>query len=409
GQRGRAGLTGRKNLRKIALLLLTALVLTLPCGCWSRKELSELAIVLGAGVDRTPDNKVQITLQLARPAAFGGGAEAGGGNAPKQNVVWVVSETGSTIFDAERNLALKVSRQIYWGHNVILVYGEEMARGGVRDASNFFMRNPQPRETTWVLVAKGEAKKLLESHSELEKTSAQSVGFLARNRAGFSIMLKDFQMALASRGTNPAAPRVELQKLGQPQGPGMEDKLQHEEIAVTGTAVFKDDRLAGWLDPFETRGLLWLRGEVKRGIITIPSPGQPDKLISLNIIRGSTRVDPEYDGENIRLNVEITFEGDLLEQQSLEDLTTPEKIAAIEEAAAGIIFNKCADTLRKAQGEYGTDVFNFGEAFHRKYKKEWRELQGRWNEEFARAALDIAVEAHIRRSGILTRRASEKK
>ena len=394
--------------KRTACLLLLVLPLVLLGGCWSRQEMNELAIVLGAGVDRAPDGRVRLTLQLARPSAFAGGAEAGGGTAAKQNIVWVVSETGDTVYEAERNLALKLSRCIYWGHDVILVIGEEMARGGVRNISNFFMRNPQTRETIWVLVSKGEAKKLLESHSELEKTSAQSVGFLVRNRAGLSVILKDFQMALASCGTNPAAPRVELQKLGQPQGPGMEEKLQHEEAVITGTGVFKDDRLAGWLDTSETRGLLWLRGEVRKGAITIPSPGQPDKLISLSLVRGKTRVEPEYDGETVRFNVNLSFEADLLEQQSTEDLTTPEKVAAVEMAAAEDVFRKCADALEKARGEYGTDVFNFGEAFHRKYKKEWKVLKDCWNEEFAKAEVNIAVEAHLRRSGLLTRRASLK-
>jgi len=394
--------------KKAACLLLIILPLVLLGGCWSRRELSEIAIVLGAGVDRTPDNQVRLTLQIARPSAFAGAAEAGAGAAAKQNVVWVVSGTGRTIYDAERNLALKVSRHIYWGHEVILVYGEEMARGGVRDASNFFMRNPMTRGTIWVLVTKGEASRLLESHSELEKTSAQSMGYLVRARAGFSIMLKDFQMALASWGTNPAAPRVELQKAGQPQGPGMEAHEQHEEVAITGTGVFKDDRLVGWLDDSETRGLLWLRDEIRKGAIIIPSPGQPDKLITFRIIRGGARVDPEYDGETVRFNVTLHVEGDLMDQQSMEDLTTTEKAAAVEEAVAGDIFRKCAATLEKAQGEYGTDVFNFGEAFHRKYKKEWRKLRENWNEEFARAEVDIAVEAHLRQTGQITRRASQK-
>ena len=395
--------------KKAAFLFLIILPLIILGGCWSRREINELAIVLGAGVDRAPDNKIRITLQLARPSAFGGGAEAGGGSAPKQNIVWVVSETGNTVLEAERNLVLKVSRHIHWGHEIILVIGEEVAREGVRDVSNFFIRNPQTRETMWLLVAKGEAGKVLESHSELEKTSSQSVGFLSRHKAGFSIMLKDFQMALASRGTNPAAPRVEVQKLGQPQGPGMEEKLQHREVAITGTGVFKDDKLVGWLDTSETRGMLWLLGEVKKGIITIPSPGQPDKLVSLNIIRADTRVVPEYDGETIRFNVKMTLQGELLEQQSTEDLTKPEKIEAVEMAAARDVFMKSTATLEKAQGEYGTDIFNFGEAFHRKYKKDWKKIKDRWNEEFVNAEVNIAVEAHLRRTGLLSKRASVKR
>ncbi|TEB07398.1 Spore germination protein B3 precursor [Pelotomaculum schinkii] len=395
--------------RKAVSLLLILLTLVCLSGCWSRREMSELAIVMGAGVDRTPDNRIRLTLQLARPGAFGGGAETGAGTAERQNITWVLSETGDTIFEAERNLALKISRRIYWAHDIILVLGEEAAKAGVRDYIDFFMRDPLPRETTWVLVTRGEAKKLLESHSELEKTSAQSIGFLARNKAGFSVMLKDFAMALASRGTNPALPGVELQKLGEPQGSGMEDKKQHEEVVITGTGVFKDEYLVGWLDTSETRGLLWLRGEINKGIITVPSPGQPDKLISINVARAKTRVEPEYDGENISFNVTMTFEGELLEQQSSEELTTPDKVEEIETAAAGDVFRKCSATLEKAQGEYGVDIFKFGEAFHRKYKKDWKELKYQWNDAFAKAQVNISVEAHLRRTGLLSKPASVKK
>ncbi|GBF35205.1 spore germination protein GerKC [Desulfocucumis palustris] len=395
--------------RKIILLMVLILALLFPEGCWSRREINELAIVLGAGLDRTADNKVQLTLQLARPSAFSGGGENAGGEAPRQNNSWVVTGTGDTVLDAENNLALKVSRHIYWSHSIIIVYGESMARGGVRDVSNFFMRNPQPRETSWIFVTEGEAKNVLESHSELEKTSAQSIAFLARNQPGYSIMLEDFQQNLTSPGTNPAAPRIQLLKLGQPQGVGMEERLRHEEVGITGTGIFKDDKLVGWLDMSETRGLLWLHGKVKEGAIIVPSPGQPDKKISLAISRDKIKVNPEYDGETVKFNVNIEFDMELLEQQSNEDLTQPEKIKEIERLAAEEVLEQCNSALAKAQGDYGTDIFGFGEAFHRKYKTEWKKVKGHWNDEFQKARVDIAVEPHLRLTGMLHRRASLKR
>jgi spore germination protein KC len=396
--------------RKAVSLLLILLTLVCLSGCWSRREMSELAIVMGAGVDRTLDNRIRLTLQLARPAAFGGGAETGGvGAAERQNITWVVSETGDTIFEAERNLALKISRRIYWAHNIILVFGAEAAKSGVGNYVDFFMRDPMSRENIWVLVTRGEAKELLESHSELEKTSAQSIGFVERNKAGLAVIFKDFAMALASRGTNPALPAVELQKLGEPQGSGMEEEKQHEEVVMTGTGVFKDEYLVGWLDTSETRGLLWLRDEINKGIITVPLPGRPDKLLSINVVRARTRVEPEYDGENIGFNITITIDGELLEQQSGEDLTIPDKVEEIEAAAAMDVIRKCTVTLEKAQGEYGVDIFNFGEAFHRKYKRDWKELKYQWNDAFAGAQINIYVEAHLRRTGLLTRPATVKK
>ncbi|MCL6635944.1 MAG: Ger(x)C family spore germination protein, partial [Peptococcaceae bacterium] len=276
----------------------------------------------------------------------------------------------------------------------------------VREFTNFFMRSPQPRETTWVMVAAGEAKKVLETHSELEKSSAQSIGYLARAKTGFSVHMKDFVMMLAGKGTNPIASRIEAIPQGTPQGPGQEGLKRHLEVGLTGTAVFKKDKLVGWLDQSETRGLLWLRGEILKGIITVPSPAEPDKAISLNIIRGSTEVDPQYDGETVRFRVKLMVEGDVMEQQSTEELGKPEMVKLLDEVVAAEVEEKARSALARAQEEYGVDIFNFGEAFHRKYKKDWKMLKDRWDEVFSAAEVEFEVNARVRRTGMQIRRTS---
>lgn len=392
----------RKLLVCLALLIMMAGALS---GCWSRKELGELAIVLGAGIDRTPDDQVRLTLQIARPYAFaGGGGEGAGGKEPP---TWVISETGRTVLDAQRKLSAKISRHIYWAHDVIVVFGEEAARHGVRKYTNFISRGLQPRETMWVLVAKGEAKDILETHTKLEKSLAQEIGFLARARTGYSVNWKDFIMMLATRGSNPIATRVDIVESGvTPGGLAQEKTTKHTGAALTGTAVFHEDKLVGWLDESETRGLLWLRGEVLKGVIILPSLTEPGKEMSVEIIRGHTEVKPQYDRESVWFNVKIVVEGDMSEDQSNEEILEREVRKAIEKEMAREIEEKVRLVLLKAQGEYGLDVFDFGTAFRRKYPREWAELKGRWDEVFAGAGVDIAVEAHLRRSGLQGRRTS---
>lgn len=65
--------------KKIAIIILAIFIANLTSGCWSRRELNELAIVLGTGVDLTDDGKIRLTLQIAKAAAFGGAGEGGGG------------------------------------------------------------------------------------------------------------------------------------------------------------------------------------------------------------------------------------------------------------------------------------------------------------------------------------------
>lgn len=393
----------RKLLACLALLIIVAGVLS---GCWSRKELSELAIVLGAGVDRTPDDQVRLTLQIARPHAFAaGGGEGAGGKEPP---TWVISETGSTILDAQRKLATRISRHIYWAHNITVVFGEEAARNGIRKYTNFFSRGVQPRETAWVMVAKGEAKDILETGSALEKSSAQDIGFLSRAKTGYSVNWKDFIVMLATRGSNPIATRVDIMESGITPGGATQDKpVKRKGVAFTGTAVFQQEKLVGWLDESETRGLLWLRGEVLKGVITLPSLKEPGKEMSVEIIRGHTEVEPQYDGESVWFKVKIDAEGDLAEDQSIHlNILDREEQEAVEKEMAGEIEEKARLALEKAQGEYRSDIFDFGMAFHRKYPREWAELKDRWNEVFAGAGVDFEIEAHLRRSGLQGRRTS---
>lgn len=390
-------------IKKIAVLLLLVLLTGFLGGCWSRKEITEVAVVLGTGVDWTADGQIRLTVQLAKPGAFAGseGREAAAAS-------WVVSAEGKTIGDAERYLAMRIPRDIYWSHNIILVIGEEMAKNGTNLVTNFFQRDSRFRgETMWVMVAKGEAKDFLETYSDLEKTSAQAAGFLTRMKTGYSVQLIEFAEMLASKGVQPVATRVEIKEAGVAPGPGQEKKSPaHKQVELSGTAVFKEDRLIGWLDPYETRGLLWLKGEAMKGIISFPSPGEPHKAVSIKIRRGSTEVIPEYDGEHLWFDVKVKVEGDMVGQQSLEDLAKPEKIKAMDSEIAEEVKERAAIALEKAQREYGVDMFGFGDAFHRKYKKDWRELKDRWDEEFARADVNIVVEAHVREIGLLTKRAS---
>ncbi len=389
--------------KKIVILLLLVLLSCLLGGCWSRSEIAEEAIVMGAGADLTEDGLIRLTVQIASPGALGasGGEVSGGGNEPP---TWVVWAEGKTIEDAERYLAMKIPRRIYWDHCVILVIGEKLAKEGTDIMSNFFLRNGEPRETMWLMVARGDARDILLAQPMLATTSAQATGFLTRMKTGYTVQIYEYAEMRASKGVQPVITGVEAQDFGESRGSGQGgDSPVQKKAELSGVAVIKNDKLVGWLDAHETRGLLWLKGEARRSAVIVPSPGEPENKVSIRIVRSSTKIVPEYDGENIWFDVSIYAEGDMVEQQSRLDLAKPEQVKALETAMSEEIKSRTVATLEKAQWEYGEDIFGFGNAFHRKYKKEWREMQNHWDEEFSRAGVNISVEAHVRGIGLLTK------
>lgn len=367
-------------------------------------ESTELAIILGVGVDWTQEGRVRMTVQIANPPFFAAN-EAGGEKS--KSTSWVISEEGETVAEAEERLTKVLSRHVFWDDCVILVLGEEMAKKGALMVSNYFQRNRGPRESMLVLVTTGEAKAFLETYSTLEKTSAQATALTTKMKTGYDVELWELAEMLAGKEIQLALTWVEAKEVGTT--PGAEQAMNtptHKQLEISGTGVFKDDKLIGRLDNYETTGMLWLKGESATGTITVPDPVEPDKKVSLLYRRSKRTIIPEYDGKNLKYTVKIKVEGDLVEQQSRENLAKPEMISRLEKEMADEIKKRILVTLQKSRDEYGVDIFGFGGAFHRKYKNAWREVENRWDTVFTTAEFDIEVEAYIRESGFLGKRGS---
>lgn len=399
-------LTTNSIMRITTLIMLLAILTGTLTGCWDWRETSSLAIVLGTGVDLTDDNRIRLTIQIAKPSGFIGGQQSNATQNPSAS--WIVWAEGDTIEDAENNLSLLVSRDIYWGHSMVLVLGEKMAFKGSRFITTFFQRTTEPRETIWLMVSKGDAMNFFQAHTDLEKTFSQNMDYLMRMRVTYPVNLKNFTDMLVSKGIQPVLPLVELKEVGIAPKIGIEEEppIVHTTGTVSGLAVFKEDKMVGWLDRYETNGLRCLKGSHEETSITIPSPAESDKKLSLTFTRIHTKITPQYDGKNIRFDVKIKTSGKLVEQQSKENLATPEKIKEMEKEVGEEIKRGARMALNKAQNEYKVDIFGFGYAFHRKYKKEWKQLEDNWDDEFTKAQVNIDVKAKITNTGLTTQRLS---
>ncbi len=389
--------------KKVFLLIICLLIITMVSGCWDRRELNELAIIMAAGVDITDEGKTELTLQLARPPAFTSGATAGG--APVQKTTWVISGVGDTIYDAQDKIGSGVAREQYWSHSMLMVFSQEAASTKLLEVLNFIYRFPEPRETMSIFVTPGKAKDILNSNSAIENTSAQSLFHISRSKKGFGVEFAAFVRDFYAPGTNAAAPRVEELEAGKLLGTDTEKPPEHSELAITGTALFKADKFAGYLNPGETYGMSWLRGKtLRRAGLTAPGLKDKNKKIAFEVIRNHASIDPVYEGGKIKFFTRIVVEGNIAEQQGEENLLNLENIKKFEESIAGVISEQIREALNKAKDEYGTDVFGFGETFHRKYKKEWAKYAKNWDENFSESEIYLDVDVKIRNTGKQTDR-----
>lgn len=373
-------LNNKKLLRTAAIILCFVLILS-SAGCWNRRELDTLAILIGMGVDKAENtDQVQLTAQIFKPVELKGNSDSFYLN---------VQSSGETVFDALRNLTRHISRKVYLPHNQVLIFGETAAREGVQEYIDFFVRDHETRLRIDVLVARNEAGEILEVGSELERTPASAVFYIIEAQDATSwamrIPLKEFVSSLLTVTTAPVAPLIEILTEG-------EKKI----LNISGMAVFKKDKLVGYLNHKESRGMMWVRDEIRSGIIAISSSSGEGKS-SLEIISAGSQIIPVADESGVRVQVRIAVESHIGDRSGSGELTLPD-VKDLEQKGTAVIKQEVAAALAKAQ-ELNADIFGFGESIYRKYPKQWRELEERWDELFPELEVDVAVDAYIRRSG----------
>gem|GEM_PF-2110771 len=173
---------------------------------------------------------------------------------------------------------------------------------------------------------------------------------------------------------------------------------------MKGAGVFRKGRLVGWLDEEEANGLLWARGEVKRGMISAPLPSQPSKTLSVVFQRASSEIKPQVKGEEIKFQMTLRGYCELATVESYADLEREGEMEVLEKAINQAVEEKVKRVLEKAQKEFKSDIFGLGESLRRKNFRLWNKVQDKWNEAiFPQVQVEVKGDLKLQWVGMTTR------
>ena len=386
---------GKKVNFSIIRLILCFLMLLTFSGCLGAREINDLEIVIGMGVDKDKDTEnILLTAQVVKVDAAGGGSgnasDSGGGGENK--AFWNVSSKGRSIFDAVRQITHKTGNRLFISHNQAVIFGNDLAAEGLQKYIDFFLRAHEMRPTALILVAEDKASDVMDAKPATEKYPAMNIAKLVETYGYtshfYKVNMKDFASCMMSATTAPLAPLVSI--------------VQEEdckEVNVSGMAVFKDGKIVGKMNHDEVRGLLWVLGKVKSGVIIVPSPDKQGEAV-LEIIKAKSKVTPEIKDDKIVMHIEIKEESSLSEQTTTEDLATEKALEKIQEAMAEVIRQEIMAAFDKSR-ELKADFFRFGEMLHKKYHKEWKALKDKWDEIYPTIELKIEIDTKIIKTDLL--------
>lgn len=384
----------RRERLRIFLICLILLLSFLTAGCWNYREINHLGFVLAAGIDPSKQG-ILLTVQTSNAAAL----SKQGTNASK---FFTFTSTGETYFDAVRKIThvSAAPDRLFWPPSKVFVINEEVAKQGIVPYLEFSSRDAEVQRNLLLIVTPDRTADLLRANVKTEEIPGLAIFDLLEGYKATSTTVKiNLNNFLRTYHSSRSAllPTVRL----------VNNQGKEKGYYISGSAVFKKDKLVGYLTPIETRGVLWAQGEVKSGIIVTKCPhskgNKLEERISFETLRSSTKIRAEKHQNEITIHLKIKESGNLAEGACVQEEVLPPNIDELENLKKEKIITEVQGALEKAQNELHADVFGFGEVIHRTYPKEWKSLKQNWDQVFSTLKVNVEVETKITGNALIQR------
>lgn len=399
-------------------LILVIIILCFLTGCWDHVEIQERAFVLGVAIDKAPplpkgqDTEAdyrserdieKMSLQKGSPTyaytiqvpivtrarnqptgVTGGGTDA--------ESTWDMTIQGKSFMEANRQYSTRINYPPFYEHLQAIIISEAVARDGITAPIDLFLRDHEMRRRTRIFITPGEAKDILDVQPRIEDYPAMYVAQLPFNASKTSRILHKTDLGEISEGLHAGddfvLPRVVVTK---------------DEIKDAGAAVFKGDKMVGWLGELDTIYLKWVRDAVLGGVVVVAMPNDPEGVVTLEIESAKTKVRPKVDGGGIKMDIQVKAEFVLAEktQAHFHDALDESLLKELEAKAERDLKENMEDTIRYVQKEFRADIFHFNLAMERYAPDTWEQVKGKWAEVFPQVQPMISVEATIRQIGTM--------
>lgn len=446
------------EVRKFKAIIMTIIIVISSftfTGC-TGKEPNEIAYVVALGIDSAENNNYKITIQYANPTQISGGGSEEGGKSGSEIVENIVVEAPN-IYSAV-GLANQIdSKTFSLSHAKLIVFSQEVAKKGLKDITETFIRSEELRPDVYLAVALGDASEYLTSAKpvmEVNPAKYYQLIFDKNNLVGmaegvaknffFGIETEDYDSLLpvagvvggeeesngqseggqsggsseggSSGGSSSNGGQEELQKnTKQQEAPmnesGFEYKMRDyiagqsaiemkSKSEAMGSAIFKGDKMVGMMGSIQTEVFKLLECDYKYSYIALYNEKTPDEPVTVKIAQEKC---PKYDIDidNKKINVELFIEGDIYSLPS--DYNVEKDIENFEKNSEKYIEEACEEFMSEFLKEYDCDIFRLSEKCKGKFltNKEYNEFKNNVN--YSDFDVDVKANFKIRRTGLVIR------
>lgn len=380
-------------MKKFISIIMIVIFTLSETGCsQTKQEIEKLSIVLAMGFDLNKEGKYIFSAQILstdKPTL------KSTSNKPPSNVV-VFTSVGDTPYDAINHMSISLGKNLFFGHSAFIMVGGNLAENGISLVIDTSLRSNSTRPDYPLFITKGNALDIIKAVTADEKIPSNAISNLVKFQAGkgYSPITSrlDFANALSSKT---AAPVIGIISLNQ-------NKNTDNVFKLVGTGVFKEDKLIGYMDKKETRGMQWIKGKVQSG--NLIGYTKDNKEITFDILKSKSTVKPIEKNNEIIIQINIKEEANIIEMaKDIDLMKNPDKIKDLNNLQNKAIKDEVILALNAAQNKFKADIFDFGGNIHRHYPKLWNSMESNWETIFPKLKVEINIDSSIKRPGIISK------
>lgn len=376
--------------------LLIILIVFLLTGCWNYQELNALAITTAMAIDLTDDGEYEVSILIANSKK----SQSTSQESESQTVIY--SGVGETITEALKEIDLLNPRQIYISHISIVIISEDIAYEGIADSLDFLLRDSESTKRFQMAIARDtKAKDIIKIVSPLESFPAQSVADNIKvsneSQAKSSSMLySNFIYLLLEKGIHPVLPSVIT--VGNVKKGSKDESLQQTvpdaSVKLSGMGLFKNDKLVGYANSDESKGINITRNETDQMNLYIKCDGD---YTTVEILKLSTKLSIS-NKDKLKFNVDVKARATIIEDNCKHNLTEEKVISKIEKDAEENLKNLIEKGIKAAK-KYKTDIFGFGRLLYKKHPNTFKKYENWDKDGFLEADFKVNTDIELKFKG----------
>ncbi|MBW9171254.1 Ger(x)C family spore germination protein [Clostridium estertheticum] len=371
----------KKIVSIIFIIIICPIIL---CGCWNYREIDTLAIVAGMALDKDiVTNKYILTTEVITTQA--------------QGVSSIISSQiftteGDSVFSAVRDAIEKTGLRLFWSDSKVVIISDSIAREGIIPAIDWTNRSNFVRPDMWLLVAKGNtASEILKTKVKINEVTSFHLDDTMNSWKVLSkftnSMVWSFIDELSSPGKSEAVTTVE-------------NKPNDGNILpiVEGCAIFKSDKLVGYINGNETLYMLMIKNKIKQGLITLINVSGSNANVTLELNDNRTKLTPIYNNGSISMIIDVYPILSIHEIQGTKDFMKEENLGILQSEAEKKIGSQIQALISKLQKDYDSDVLGFGEKFNEEKPKVSKDFTKNGKDIFKNMKTTVNVHVQIKGS-----------